>query len=198
MPLSGKPSDSKKYLERLKVISPTPITQVADIAKVIDFFGYLGEWKVDYKIRSVQSSLQSEKITCVEAAIISYGLLELLFPQVKRCILLIHRRDKQGEECGHCVTLYWGKNGKIGVFSKSSYAGFGHRDTIYDSELDVARSFAEGYLNMGFSPLYYGITTLEEAAGDLDWRYSEDDITHLSERLLQYYQYFFEVEKNGT
>ena len=35
----------------------------------------------------------AERITCIDAAILAYGLLELLFPDVKRRLLAIHRRD---------------------------------------------------------------------------------------------------------
>ena len=59
-------------------------------------------------IQSVRSSLHSARITCIDAAILTYGLLELLFTDVKRRLLAIHRRDPAtGEECGHCVALYW-------------------------------------------------------------------------------------------
>jgi hypothetical protein len=191
------PKYSQQDLERLKAISPPQLDGPADIAGIIDHFGYLDDWKTDYKIRSVHASLQGEKLTCVDAAVLSYGLLELLFPQVKRQILAIHRRDASGEECGHAVTLYWDKNGKVGGFSKSSFAGFEHRKPIYNDELAVAQSFAEAYVKMGMTPLYYGIMTLEEAAGDLDWRFSENHINPLSDRLIERYQYSFAVVKSG-
>jgi hypothetical protein len=190
------PKYSDHDLQRLKQLAALPLSDPEEIGKVIDTFGYLDEWKVNYRICSVHSSLHSEKITCIDAAVLSYGLLELLFPKVKRRLLTIHRRDMNGEECGHCVTLYWGKDGQVGAFSKSSFNGFGHRKPIFLNEDAIARSFAEAYLKMDFVPLYYGVTTLEEAASDLDWRFSDENINVLSDRLIQRYQYSFDVDKN--
>jgi hypothetical protein len=187
---------SKEDLDRVKSVGPLKTPE--DVGKVLDSFGYLDEWKVDYKIRSVRASLHSDKITCIDAAVLSYGLLKHFFPKVKRRLLTLHRRDMNGEECGHCVTLYWGEDGKIGAFSKSSFEGFGHRKPIFQNEELVAQSFAEAYVKMGFTPLYYGVTTLEEAASDLDWQFSDENITLLSERLIERYEYSFDVAKNGT
>ncbi|MGZ3686940.1 MAG: hypothetical protein ACXWP5_07260 [Bdellovibrionota bacterium] len=180
-------------LERLRALAPGGIETPSDIGRVIDSFGYLAEWKEDYKIRSVRSSLHSDKITCIDSAVLSYGLLELLFPKVKRRLLAIHRKDMHGEECGHCITLYWNPDGRVGAFSKSSFVGFNHREPIYRDELAIAKSFAEAYLKMDFVPLYYGVMTLEEAGEGLDWRFAEKDINTLSERLIARYEYAFDL-----
>ena len=74
---------------------------------------------------SMPASLHSEKITCIDSAVLSYGLLELLCPDVKRRLLAIHRRDMHGEECGHCITLYWGEDGRIGAVGRLSHAPVG-------------------------------------------------------------------------
>jgi long-chain acyl-CoA synthetase len=164
---------------------------VGDIRRIIDRFGYLAEWRDDYRIRSVRASLRADRITCIDAAVLSYGLLDW-FPEVKRRVLAIHRRDAAGEECGHCVTLYWGPDGKVGAFSKSNYAGLGHRDPVFPDEMAIAASYARGYLAMGITPLYFGITTIEEAAGDdIDWRFSSGDINLLSSRIQEKYAYEF-------
>jgi long-chain acyl-CoA synthetase len=168
---------------------------VADIRRILDRFGYLAEWRDDYRIRSVRQSLRADRITCIDAAVLSYGLLDW-FPEVKRRVLAIHRRDERnGEECGHCVTLYWGPDGKVGAFSKSNYAGLGHRDPVFPNEMAVAASYARGYLAMGITPLYFGVTTLEEASkGDIDWRFSPDDINLMSSRIQEHYAYEFAQE----
>jgi long-chain acyl-CoA synthetase len=168
---------------------------VADIRRILDRFGYLAEWRDDYRIRSVRQSLRADRITCIDAAVLSYGLLDW-FPEVKRKVLAIHRRDDAtGEECGHCVTLYWGPDGKVGAFSKSNYAGLGHRDPVFPNEMAIAASYARGYLAMAITPLYFGVTSLEEAAkDDIDWRFSPNDINLLSSRIQEHYAYEFAKE----
>jgi hypothetical protein len=48
---------------------------------------------------------------------------------------------------------------------------------------------------MNFEPLYFGVTTLEEAAGPLDWRFAEGDLNELSERLKERYEYAFALAR---
>ncbi len=180
-------------LRRLLEKAETGLRGVADIRRVLDRFGYLAEWRQDYRIRSVRASLQSERITCIDAAVLAYGLLEWL-PGVKRRVLAIHRRGADGEECGHCVALYWAPDGRVGALSKSNYAALGHRDAVFADELELAASYARGYLSMGITPLYFGVTTIEEVAGDIDWRLSLDDINALSSRIQEKYAYEFATE----
>ncbi len=171
-----------------------PLATPEDVRRVIDNYGYLEDWRVNYRIRSVRSSLQSSRITCIDAAILSYGLLELLCGNTKRRLLAIHRRDpKKDEECGHCVTLYWGKDGRVGALSKSSFKGLGHREPVFPDETAIASSYARAYVDIGFEPLYFGVTTLEEAAPDLDWRFDSSDLNEISARLQACYEYGFTV-----
>jgi hypothetical protein len=163
-----------------------------EIRSVVDQYGYLDDWRTNYQIRSVRGSLHSRRITCIDSAVFTYGLLELLFSNVKRRLLAIHRRDPaSGEECGHCVTLYWNDRGKVGSFSKSSFAGLGHREVAFSSERDIAESYAKAYLKMGFEPLYFGVTTLEAVAPDIDWRFARGPINVVSERIQSAYEYAF-------
>jgi long-chain acyl-CoA synthetase len=180
-------------LRRLLARSEKGLGSVADIRRVIDRFGYLAEWRDNYRIQSVRASLRADRITCIDAAVLGYGLLEWL-PGVKRKVLAIHRRGPDGEECGHCVALYWAPNGKVGALSKSNYAALGHRDPVFADELEVAASYARGYLSMGITPLYFGFTTLEEVAGDIDWRHSMEDINALSAAIQTSYAYEFATE----
>ena len=90
------------------------------------------------------------------------------------------------------ATITDGKDaGRIGAFSKSSFEGLGHRDPIHADEMEIATTFATAYLKMGFEPLYFGVTTMEEVAGDLDWRTGEGDLNELSDRLKGRYQFAF-------
>jgi hypothetical protein len=180
-------------LRRLReVAGEAQLEKPEDIRRVIDSYAYLDDWRANYRIQSVRSSLHNSRITCIDAAILSYGLLELLFPETKRRLLAIHRRDpKKDEECGHCVALYWNEKGKVGSFSKSSFKGLGHRDAIYADETAVATSYGEAYVEMEFIPLYFGVTTLEHAAPDLDWRFHDGELNEISERLQACYEFGF-------
>jgi hypothetical protein len=178
--------------QRLRELGVGLFERPDDIKGLVDQYGYLDEWRDNYQIRSVRGSLHARRITCIDSAVFTYGLLELLFSHVKRRLLAIHRRDpKVDEECGHCVTLYWNEQGKVGAFSKSSFAGLGHRDAIFANEHEVAASYAKAYLKMGFQPLYFGITTLEEVAPDIDWRFARGPLNILSERIQTSYEYAF-------
>lgn len=178
-----------------EMAGPAPFTAPGDVRRIIDNYQYLDDWRANYRIQSVRSSLRNTRITCIDAAILSYGLLEMLFPDTKRRLLAIHRRDpKKDEECGHCVTLYWVSDGRIGAISKSSFKGLGHREPVFPDEAAVAASYAKAYLDMGFQPLYFGVTTPEEAAPDLDWRFNAGDLNEISARLQAAYAYGFVVD----
>jgi hypothetical protein len=166
------------------------VKQPEDLRRVLDALAYEEDWRANYAIKSVRASLNSQRITCIDAAILSYGLLELMFPRVERRLLAIHRRDGHGEECGHCVALYV-RDGRVGAFSKSSFPGLGHRDAVHADGNAVALSYADAYVKMGFTPLYFGLARLEEVAPDLDWRGSTAPLNVLSERLQARYQFSF-------
>jgi len=177
---------------RIRELGGGPLEVPEDLRRVLDGIGYLEDWRDAYRVQSVQASLHSEKITCIDSAILAYGLLELLFGDVKRRLLAIHRRDPvSGEEVGHCVALHWNDAGKVGSFAKSNYPGLGHRDAIFEDETAIAASYAQVYLKMGYQPLYFGVTTLEECAPDIDWRYSPDELNIISARIQEHYEYSF-------
>ncbi len=179
----------------LAMAGSAPIETPDDIRRIIDNFQYLDDWRANYRIQSVRSSLHSERITCIDGAILAYGLLELLFPDVKRRLLAIHRRDPaKDEEMGHCVALFWDASGRVGAFSKSSFVGLGHREAVHPDETSVATSYAHAYVAMKFTPLYFGVSQLEDVAPDLDWRFHPGDLNELSERLQATYEYGFAVE----
>jgi hypothetical protein len=184
-------ADFRRLQER---VGAEPLTRPEDLRRVIDGYEYLAEWRDNYRIQSVRSSIHAPRITCIDAAILSYGLLELLFPETKRRLLAIHRRDPaKDEECGHCVALYWGPDGRVGSFSKSSFVGLGHRDATFADDTAVATSYGEAYVAMKFQPLYFGVSRLEDTAPDLDWRLSPDDLNEISARLQATYEYGFMV-----
>jgi hypothetical protein len=180
-------------LKRARALAGGTLERPEDLRQVLDNLGYQEDWRSNYAIKSVRASLFSERITCIDAAILAYGLLELAFPETKRALLAIHRRHATtGEECGHCVALYW-RDGQVGSFSKSNYPGLGHRDPVHRDSAAVAVSYAGAYVKMGITPLYFGTTTLEELAPDLDWRGSDQALNVLSDRLQAQYQFSFDL-----
>jgi hypothetical protein len=183
------PGYQEADLERVRALAGE-VKQPEDLRRVLDALPYEEDWRANYAIKSVRSSLHGARITCIDAAILSYGLLELFFPELDRRLLAIHRRDGKGEECGHCVALYV-RDGKVGSFSKSSFPGLGHRDPVHADGAAVALTYADAYVKMGFTPLYFGEARLEEVAPDLDWRGSPAPLNVLSERLQARYQYSF-------
>jgi hypothetical protein len=196
-PIPGRLGYTDADLHRLEeVAGRSSFDKPDDIRLVLDRLNYLDEWRDAYRIQSVRSSLWNSRITCIDGAVLAYGLLELLFPETKRRLLAIHRFDpKTEEECGHCVALYWGEDGKVGSFSKSSFKGLGHRDAVFEDETSLATSYGQAYIDMGFRPLYFGISALEEVAPDLDWRFHEGALNELSARLQATYEYGFMVEQ---
>ena len=192
----GGVSYGEAEFRRIRELGGGPFESPEAIRRVLDAIGYLAEWRSAYRVRSVRASLHAARITCIDSAILAYGLLELLFGDVKRRLLAIHRRDPvSGEECGHCVALHWNDAGRVGAFAKSNYPGLGHRDAVFADEVAVAADYARAYVAMGFEPLYFGVTTLEEAAGDIDWRTSMDDLSVLSERIQSSYAYAFSTAR---
>jgi hypothetical protein len=178
--------------QRLRELGCELLESPEELERVVDQYGYLDDWRSHYQICSVRRSLHNTRITCIDSAVFTYGLLELLFPHVKRRLLAIHRRaPATGEECGHCVTLYWDHRGRVGSFSKSNFDALGHRGAMFGSECEVAESYAKAYLSMGFEPLYFGVTTLEAVAPDIDWRFDPNPVNVLSERIQSSYEYDF-------
>jgi hypothetical protein len=166
----------------------------ADVARVVDAIDYRRGWREGYEVRSVRRSLEADEITCIDAAVLAYGLLEAM-PAAAARLLAIHRRDPAaGEECGHVVAVYRGPDGRLGAISKSSFDGLGHRAPTFADEAALAASFAAAYVRMRFTPLWFGTSRLEDIASDVDWRFSARPVDVLSDRLQATYAFAFEVD----
>ena len=86
---------------------------------------------------------------------------------------------------------------EIGAFAKSNVRrGSGSRDAVYADEMAIATSYAEAYVKMGFEPLYFGVTTLEEVAGPLDWRFDREPLNRDSRiGSRERYEYAFMLDR---
>jgi hypothetical protein len=65
---------------------------------------------------------------------------------------------------------------------------------VFKDEVAIASSYGKAYIDMGFEPLYFGVTTLEEAAPDIDWRFHPEPLNVLSERIQAKYEYAFMLD----
>lgn len=163
----------------------------ADIVRVLDNFPYEHDWASEYEIRSAEDSLSRPRIMCLNAAILAYALLEA-FPGVQRRLIALHRRGPDGVECGHVATAYREEGGGFGAFSKSNYPVLHHRPPRFESIEALAVSFAEGYVSMRFTPLYYGTPSLDAMQG-VDWRFSAAPLTQHLSAFMAAYEYEFEI-----
>ena len=82
----------------LELAGGGPLCAPEDVRRIIDGYRYLDDWRADYRIQSVRSALHSSRITCIDAAILSYGLLEIVCPEVQRRLLAI-----QALESARCI-----------------------------------------------------------------------------------------------
>ena len=98
-----------------------PFESPEDIRRVLDGIGYLEDWRTAYRVQSVRSSLHAPEITCIDSAILAYGLLEPLFGSQTAAPGHPSQRPP-GEECGHCVALYWNDAGVGRSASRTSGA----------------------------------------------------------------------------
>ena len=73
-----------------------------ELRSVVDQYGYHAEWRADYQIRSVRRSLHSTQITCIDSAVLTYGLLELLFGSATRA----HSRGFPGSRGRHAAVAH--------------------------------------------------------------------------------------------
>jgi hypothetical protein len=178
-------------LNRLRELSGGRFEHPEDVSRVLDNFPYEHDWERSYAIRSAQASLLRPQVMCVNAAILSYALLEA-FPQVQRRLIALHRRGPDGVECGHVATAWWVEAGRLGAFSKSNYPALVHRPARFDSLEALAVSFAQGYLSMGFTPLYYGTPSLDDMT-DVDWRLDPQPLTQHLDRFIDAYEYAFDL-----
>ena len=137
-------------------------------------FAYLDDWRSDYKIHSVRSSLHapasraSTRRSCPTA-----------------CSSCSSRRRSGG--CSPSTGATRRRTRSAATASPSTGRG-GARRVVLEVELrrpraprppciptrrPSRRATREAYVDMKFEPLYFGVTTLEEAAPDLDWRFHD-------------------------
>jgi hypothetical protein len=191
----GFPSEAD--LARVEQLAGGSLQTPACIERTLDALPYDHDYRNAYSVKSVRRALHSDRITCIDAAVLAYGLLDF-FPETRRQLLAIHRRGPDGEECGHVVALYWAADDRVGALSRSSFTQLGHRRPLHDDPHEVAMTYAVEYLNVGLSPLYYGFTTLEEVCPDFDWRTDPRPMNFLSSRIQDHYAFRFDIRSDRS
>lgn len=166
-----------------------PVTRLDDVAALLTAIPYEYDWEAFYRVKSVRASLEAPAIMCIDAAVLAYGLLKE-FTGTERHLLALHRHDQEGHTCGHVVAVYRVASG-YGAFAKSNYPGLEHRPPTFESPHALAVSYARAYRAMGFTPLYFGFSRLEEVCNDLDWQTTPNPLNVLSERLVERYTHAF-------
>src|SRR6516165_1575136 len=70
-PAAGRLGYTEADLRRLQEMAGGgPLAGPEDVRRVVDNYQYLDDWRANYRIQSVRSSLRSTRITCIDAAIL--------------------------------------------------------------------------------------------------------------------------------
>lgn len=182
-------------VEILSIRREGGLGSLPDIKDLIDSYGYDYDWSEEYVVRAASISLQSEKLTCINAALLAYVLLGALGDE-NRVLLAIHRRDPNNVECGHVVAV--GKvQGRFFALGKSNYAALNEVYGPYNSVHEVALAFARAYLSMNFSPLYYGLFRAEDCCDANELICGKFPLNKLCDFMVSNYQYAYSVTNVG-
>lgn len=183
---------SDDCIERVRILSDGHFSVPDDVARIVDKYDYNNDWQDNYFVASVAEILRKDTIMCVEGMVLSYGLLESM-PEYQRAIVSLYRKDCADFECGHVVTAYWCDPTKMGAISKSNYPVLSSIRPSLSSLTQVALHYARQYQSMGMTPLYFGLTTLDEVSEGLDWRFSSTNLAAIPQRIGERFEYAFTV-----
>lgn len=157
---------------------------------------YDHEWKTEYKVRPPQllETKKNNSMMCLEAALYAGYLFGKA--GVENHYLGIHRVDKNGYECGHCACIYYSQ-GMYGAVSITFIDKLKSFTPKYAKLEDVAKHFIKSYKDSGYTPLYFGFYSDDDFSEHLgfDWKTSTQDLTEISEFIVNNYQYEIEVSE---
>ena len=162
---------------------------VADVQRVLDQFGYKANWQEDYVVESVSALIHRSELMCLDGAMLALGLLEGL-RDLDLSLLAIHRRDEEGFECGHVAAVY-GLKGRYGTIAVSNFPGLRSQEAIYRSAHHIAMHYAQEYVRIGFRPLLYSISKIDEIFEGEAWRTASQPLCGVVERIVETYRYQF-------
>lgn len=157
---------------------------------------YCNEWKDNYRIRSPQALIKAEarSLMCMEGALYAGVMLERVGVN-DLCYLGIHREDKEGNQSGHCVCVYR-VNDRYGCISVSNIDTLVSFLPRYETIEEVVEFYINAYHRAGFKPMFYGLFKGDDFVNALnkDWASTEDDLSELSDYILNNYQYEISYE----
>jgi len=185
----------RKQISRVNPRAAASIVSPESIGPFLNSFAFRYDWRDNYEISSTLVALGRPSLMCFDAALLSYGLLDL-FPEVERKLLCLHRRAPDGEECGHVVTVYRDPNTRLfGGFARSNFEGLEHRAATFSSDTALVKSYAAAYQRAGLTPLYFGFLSLDDVSTGVDWRRSSEPVNELCERVKESYRYEFHLTR---
>ena len=177
-------------LERSRGRFDTP----GDIRTLLNSYPYDYSWEREYVVKSAASALRDNQLSCINAGILAYSLLNC-FDVFRQLIMAIHRRDSNGVECGHIVTLYREGDGEMWSFSKSNHVILNDLKGPFKDEFHAAVTFGKAYKKIGFTPLYFGFYNLEEFVEHRDWQTTDERLNAVCDYMIGNYQYCFEESR---
>ena len=168
------------------------IKKTDDIDAVISSLEYKVSNDLEPNHGRLDEAARQARCTCFEAALIAHDLVGLL--GLDRKILALNRMDPEsGSFLGHAALIYETHIGRFGAFALSRHATQCSRPANFNSPNEVAISYAEEYLTLGFVPVCFGIATLEEVGGGINWRLDPEDFKVLHDRILETQVNVFEL-----
>lgn len=167
-----------------------------DVKTLLDSYDYDYDWAEEYVVRSASMSLQGEKLTCINTALLAYAMLGAIKDE-DRTLLAIHRRSPDDVECGHVVAVgTW--QGRFFALGKSNYPALNSVFGPYTDPHAIALAFARAYTSMSFTPLYYGFFRPEDCCSVEELIGSERPLNELCDFMVSNYQYAYDVKPAGS
>ena len=186
----------ERFRRRLLELADGRFESLDDIERVLNTFDYKVDWRDDYVVESVATLIDRRSLMCLDAAILARGLLEG-FPATEAGILAIHRRDGEGNECGHAAAFYR-PHDRYGAFARSNYPGLQSVAARFEAADAIAHFYAREYLRIGFTPLMFGTCGLEDAFGAVNWRFARGPLDGVVERILRAYRFRFAIRRRWS
>jgi len=137
-------------------------------------------YNITDRTHSPRAALQHREAHCFDGALLAAAALELHGEPP----LLIDLRSNGFDDDDHVLAVFR-RHGCWGAIGKSNYTGCRYRDPVFRSLRELAMSYFPIYHNLR------GQKTLRDYSApldlrrvhDLDWRWSDEDLTPLGERL---------------